>query len=267
MSPAPPFVHTCVVQILLILSYLLLLSFPRRCVTKKHETLFHSVKDLHVLGHNNPREWLQTLHRKWTGIDNETVICVYSSIGEHDRFPNNDEIVRVEGSTMVKYDKLPPVDDIPQTRVTLMVLNKHSAAHLPKWGLQMAVQADMLMLSRMRLTFDKSFAIDEANRETFIDKITTKAHLWIDEDEETLVQSKTILDVFDKPSKVSGLFTPFSEALSDHAFAVARAPIVIPFVRAASPLCSHRVCGLAHSRPSPRRRTESRRPRPCRRRF
>ena len=136
-----------------------------------HSDLFYNVIDFGVKT-LAPREWVSKV--VWKMVDKDTMLVCYEDV-EDDRFPPSagKGYVRASSGAFWKYELLPEVRGIPQTRVTYcqqidlkgfiaaLVMNSRSVQTLE-------------YLSSMRQKFDKSMEIDAGHRSAIVQLIELK---------------------------------------------------------------------------------------------
>jgi hypothetical protein len=129
--------------------------------TNSHHSVFHFVKDLGVPGFT-PREWI--LESVWMKRGPDTLLTAYEHFPEHASFKRNPKYLRGTSSVVFyKYQRLPPIGAVPQTRVSF-TQQVDLGGVIPRWVVDKAGVKQLMYLSRMRTKFDKSLEIDAANR-------------------------------------------------------------------------------------------------------
>jgi hypothetical protein len=134
----------------------------------EHRTVFRFVKDLKVPGFM-PREWilLGVLKR----IDANTMVASHEHVQEHPDFAKDPKYLRGTSSMVLyKYEKLPPIDGVPQTCVSFTQQVDLGGA-IPKWLVDRVGVHQLMQLSRARVKFDRSIEIDAASRDSIVEMI------------------------------------------------------------------------------------------------
>ena len=107
-----------------------------------------------------PREWLTRVVWKRKA---DKIVVVYEST-EHPDFPIGDSYVRALSYCSYEFQRLPPVNGIPQTHVTYNQQLDLGGA-LPRFIVNARAVTTLLYLSSMRKKFDNSKVVDRVSRE------------------------------------------------------------------------------------------------------
>ncbi|GMH84542.1 hypothetical protein TrVE_jg1457 [Triparma verrucosa] len=102
------------------------------------------------------------------------VVCFEDT--EHDDFPlgAGKDNVRASSGSFWKYERLPEVRDIPQTRVTY-VQQADLKGFIPKFLINAKIVGILMYLSQMRKKFDNSLEIDEVRRSAVVELLKAEA--------------------------------------------------------------------------------------------
>ncbi|GMH56674.1 hypothetical protein TrST_g10865 [Triparma strigata] len=133
-----------------------------------HTDLYHLVIDLGVKTFA-PREWLTKV--VWKKVDEDTMIVCVEDV-EDDRFPAGDGkgYVRASSSAFWKYERLPEVRGIPQTRITYYQ-QVDLKGFVPSFVANPKITGALALVSDIRIKFDKSLEIDAGRRAELVKAI------------------------------------------------------------------------------------------------
>lgn len=133
-----------------------------------HCELFYIVYDFAIPSFS-PREWLTMCVVKL--LDENTIIVCYDDAVD-DRFPAGakKDCVRASAGALWKYERLPEVRGIPQTKVTY-VQQADGKGYMPKVAINSQMTSTLASLSTQRKKCDKSLDIDAARRAEIAQKI------------------------------------------------------------------------------------------------
>jgi len=130
-----------------------------------HKYIYHAVSDI-LRGFLTPREFLCEALLKRMGP--KTFVTVYSSIDSYDGVceeAGRSRYVRGSASVVWKYEELPPIADIPQTKVT-WTQKLDIGGSVPRWIVDKGVVNQLMYISRIRSHFDHIYEIDRGSRES-----------------------------------------------------------------------------------------------------
>jgi len=176
-------------------------EFDRKFMkVNEHNYLYYLLVQVNVPG-VLPREILVNILWKW--LDADTLVVVYND-AEHDDFPKVAGHVRSSIKSICKYERLPPLNNIPQTRLTftLQANPEGTIGMLPDGYLKaMTVsQLEYLVLARQR--FDKSIAVDKFARDITASKLSINQRRVYTEDEDGVIkEGAEMLKAFDQDKK------------------------------------------------------------------
>jgi hypothetical protein len=144
---------------------------PHSC----HGSIFHFVKDFHV-PRILPREWvIKLIWKKVNDAVADKTIIYCEGLSEHPDYPSNPgRYVRGSMAALNVYEKLPPVDGVPQTRVS-WTQTVNLGGFVPKRFANKLAPAMIVHLSKLRLKFDKSWELDISSRQRTVDMIRSHA--------------------------------------------------------------------------------------------
>ena len=130
-----------------------------------HKYIYHAVSDI-FRGFLTPREFLcEALLKR---IAPKTFVTVYSPIDSYDGVceeAGRSRYVRGSASAVWKYEELPPIADIPQTKVT-WTQKLDIGGSVPRWIVDKGVVNELMHISRIRSHFDHIYEIDRGSRES-----------------------------------------------------------------------------------------------------
>jgi hypothetical protein len=152
--------------------------------TSSHHSIFHFIKDLNVVGFM-PREWIFRSVWKWQ--DAKTLLTAYEHFPDQPGFEVNPKYLRgISSMVFYKYEKLPPLGGMPQTRASFTQQVDLGGA-IPRFVVDKAGVKQLMYLSTMRKRFDKSLEIDGVNRASIVEMINNHADEEYTEEEESTV--------------------------------------------------------------------------------
>ncbi|GMH95050.1 hypothetical protein TL16_g13066 [Triparma laevis f. inornata] len=127
----------------------------------EHSEMFYLAVGFGVTG-LSPREYLTK--NVWKVV-NENIMVVGYDVVEHDDVPNGGgkKYVRASTSGFFRYEKLPEVKGVPQTRVTYLT-QMDLKGLIPKWVMNSKAVGILRLLSTMRKKFDREHDIDVGQR-------------------------------------------------------------------------------------------------------
>ena len=133
-----------------------------------HSDLFYNVIDFGVKT-LAPREWVSKV--VWKLVDEDTMIVCVEDV-EDDRFPPGagKGYVRASSGAFWKYERLPEVRGIPQTKVTY-IQQADLKGFIPSFIVNSKIVGQLSYLSKMRKKFDKSLEIDAGSRSELVQMI------------------------------------------------------------------------------------------------
>ena len=137
----------------------------------------------------------------WLPTHDGILICEDDAL--HPHFPVSDKYVRGKTTIMLKYERLPPIGDVPQTRVTLYTLvGGVTLTDFRAFG-------KLNMVIGLRKKYDKSITVDEVRRAETISIIEEEFLTTPNTSEEQSVVEAgySILEWFESKSKAKGKFT------------------------------------------------------------
>jgi len=120
----------------------------------EHHSVMRVVRDFKIPGFQ-PREFVSAQIWRRQGDNLEVVYCNT----KHVDFPLNPSLVRGISFSLYEYEKLPPVEGLPQTRVTYTQQLDLGGA-IPKFAVDGKAVQQLMYLSILRKRFDKSLEID-----------------------------------------------------------------------------------------------------------
>jgi hypothetical protein len=174
----------------------------------QHNLLYYLVIDLQIPG-LSPREWVSQIFWKREGSDK--LVVLYGKI-DHADFPPLKKYTRAANRSRWEYERMESVGGIPQTKITYLLQNELCGV-FPKWAGPKLTVGQLMLLSSMRLRFDKSQEIDSANRVTFIGKIKNHATPYSDEENRMVDDGLLNFEQFkNKSAKVLKMDSPVTEA-------------------------------------------------------
>ncbi|GMH90953.1 hypothetical protein TL16_g11919 [Triparma laevis f. inornata] len=137
-----------------------------------HHSIYNAIFDygLSAVG-LSPREVL--MKKIWKVLDEQTIIVTYESF-EHPHYPvGTKNSIRATGAAFWRYEKLPEVDGIPQTRVAYSQ-QLDLKGLIPKAVVNTKAPQQLGFLSTMRKKFDRSTDMDSSRREKLVRIIAQK---------------------------------------------------------------------------------------------
>ena len=136
-----------------------------------HSELFRNAIDFGVKT-LAPREWLTK--GVWKMVDEDTMIVCYED-AKDERFPPGagKGYTRASSGAFWKYERLPEVKGIPQTRVTY-VQQADLKGLIPSFIVNSKIVGALGYLFKMRKKFDKSLEIDTGRRAAVVQMIELK---------------------------------------------------------------------------------------------
>ena len=170
-----------------------------------HKYIYHAVSDI-FHGVLTPREFLCEVLLK--RIAPKTFVTVYSPIDSYDGVceeADKRRYVRGSSSVIWKYEELPPIADIPQTKVT-WTQNIELGGVVPRWIVDKGVVNQLMYLSRIRSHFDQIYEVDRGGRESTLQTLiqhTNQKPQYEKEELNILADGATWIQKFDTdPEKV-----------------------------------------------------------------
>ncbi|GMI18487.1 hypothetical protein TrLO_g14652 [Triparma laevis f. longispina] len=138
-------------------------------------------------------------------VDENTMVVGFEDI-EDDSFPigAGKKYVRASSGAFWKYERLPEVNGIPQTRVTYCQ-QADPQGFIPKFVVNSKIVETLGFLSTTRKKFDKSLEIDAGRRAEIVTKIKREEEAW---GAEALAQFKALFEErqgWERPSRSFGL--------------------------------------------------------------
>ena len=146
----------------------------RDCVdVNEHHWLYHVVYDFAVPG-LSPREFVCRVLWSWgggrgTALDRDKLLCVYQTI-DHPQFPETSAFVRATALSFFFYEKMPPIGNVPQTRVAY-IQQVDLMGNIPKFYLNGLGVQNMMYISRMRRFHDKSHSLEVENHKEMLKRL------------------------------------------------------------------------------------------------
>ena len=85
-------------------------------------------------------------------------------------FPDVKNVIRGKASSLTRFEKLPDIGNIPQTKMTYFG-HFDLSGNLPKKAIKKAIPGGLMPVERLRRKLDKTFEIDQANQRAYLDKM------------------------------------------------------------------------------------------------
>jgi hypothetical protein len=156
----------------------------------QHCYIYNVVLDLQIPGFQ-PREWLLRQVWKWREDSKTQLDLCVENHGDPLNYPLNPKYVRAKGYPHLTFEKLEPIGQIPQTRVTY-TQGIDVGGSVPKWIVSRGGVRQLMKLSTMRKRFDKSQEIDAANRARIVAVIKNHAGSYSDEENMIVEEGETL---------------------------------------------------------------------------
>ncbi|GMI57913.1 hypothetical protein TeGR_g6018 [Tetraparma gracilis] len=144
----------------------------------------------------SPREFMTRSVWRW---ESDTMLLAVTESCLADKHSIRPGIVRASVLTLEKFERLDPLGEIPQTRITSKQ-QPDMGGFIPSRAVRGAAVGQMMYLSTMRKQFDRSLELDGKKREELVKMI--RRHGWdgveySGEEEEILAEGKTWFKAFD----------------------------------------------------------------------
>ena len=157
-----------------------------------HHGIYYTVKEFKVPSYA-PRAFL--LSQVWKWGTNGTLVVVNENTDDEE-FPIHSDYVRTKMSVLWTYEKLEPVNGMPQTRVTYTISVDLGGA-IPNFLVPTLSMKQLMNVSKLRARFDRSGEANEARRRNFSSEFLAHAKVAeYDENEEAQIAAG--LAYFDK---------------------------------------------------------------------
>ncbi|GMI33215.1 hypothetical protein TeGR_g6242 [Tetraparma gracilis] len=141
----------------------------------------------------SPREFVARVVWRWES-GNVLLVVTESCLAE--RYPTRPGIVRASVTTLEKFERLDPVGEIPQTRVT-WTQQPDMGGLIPSQAVRGAAVGQMMYVSKMRKFFDKSPAIDAASSMRLVTMIQNHDAPYTEKEEEILRTGVSHISMFE----------------------------------------------------------------------
>jgi hypothetical protein len=126
----------------------------------EHSAVFHAVYNFPVPGFL-PREFV--LLQLWKKVDEKTIVVVSESTDLPEKFPVNPKYVRATTTIFWRFERLPTLNGVNQTRATLIQQVDFKGA-VPKFAVNSGAIGQLKPVITTRKAFDKSQEIDAVVR-------------------------------------------------------------------------------------------------------
>ena len=172
-----------------------------------HHGVFHLIKDIKIPGFS-PREFIGS--KIWKRQDNKLVL-VFDSV-DRPAFPPNPLYVRGASTVYVEYEELPPIGELPQTRMTY-TMKVDLGGLIPKAVVNSGAVGQLMYLSAMRKRCDKSPEIDAGARAQNVQMIANHEDEYSVEEHRILAEGGQLFADFQKTkSKNIKMVSPLTKA-------------------------------------------------------
>jgi hypothetical protein len=119
----------------------------------------------------------------WEKMDENTMLVAYEPCEPTAAFDHKEQgWVTAKFTTLLRFERLPPVGDVAQTRVSFRVHTNLGGLIPPKFVNAQGIGL-LMHVSRMRLKFDKSAEIDAASRTRIVNVIQNHADEYSEEED------------------------------------------------------------------------------------
>jgi hypothetical protein len=152
--------------------------------TNQHCSIYHLVVDLQISG-LQLREWVTRRVWKWDGDSKDRLEIFVENFEDSVNYPVNPKHVRAKAFAHFSYEKLEPIGEIPQTRVTY-VQALDMGGIIPKRVASKGAVSQLMNLNAMRERFDKSAEIDAASRARIVAMINKHADAYSAEENKVI---------------------------------------------------------------------------------
>jgi hypothetical protein len=163
-----------------------------------HCYVYHLVVDLHLPGFQ-PREWVLRQVWKWDGDSRDRLDTVAENFENPESYPINPKYVRAKAFPHMRYEKLEPIGELPQTRVTY-IQGFDLGGFIPKWVVSKGGVNQLMHLSAMRKKFDQSLEIDAANRARTVTMIKNHSDAYSEEENIFVKEGLASFQMFESQS-------------------------------------------------------------------
>ncbi|GMI35292.1 hypothetical protein TeGR_g2861 [Tetraparma gracilis] len=140
----------------------------------------------------SPREFVSRVVWRW---ESETVLLVVTEGCLDGKYPIRPGIVRGSAVTLEKFERLDPVGEIPQTRIT-WTQQPDMSGLVPSRAVRGTAVSQMMYVSKIRKFFDKSPAINAANNLRVVTMLLNHDESYKEEEEEILRAGVERFDLF-----------------------------------------------------------------------
>ena len=162
-------------------------------VINDHNSIYHAVYDWSIPG-ISPREFIGDIIWKKADDSNSIVQIFHSS--PHDQFPPQLDYVQASSQAIHRYEVLPPLNDVPQTRVTWTQM-VDMAGYIPHSFINTKVVSTLLTLSKLRVEFDRSMEIDQTNRQNYATSIRRRKQAYTSEEDKFIADGVGYFTTFE----------------------------------------------------------------------
>ncbi|GMI29072.1 hypothetical protein TeGR_g11360 [Tetraparma gracilis] len=164
----------------------------------------HSFTGQQLMDFNIPtfslREFVTRYVWRW---ESETVLLVASESCLAEQYPIRPGIVRGSAVTLEKFERLDPLGEIPQTRISF-TRQPDMGGLIPSKAVRGAAVGQMMYLSNMRKRFDRSLELDGKKREELVEMIRRHGRdvsrdrvKYSEEEEKIVAEGKAWFKAFD----------------------------------------------------------------------
>ena len=157
----------------------------------------------------DPREFVSRVVWRW---ENEKTLLVATETCDSPLFPIRASIVRGSVVSLAKFEKLEPIDDFPQTRLT-WTLQPDLAGLVPKKLVNAGVVQQLIYASKLRAKFDQSKMMDAASASRLVDMIRAHGGEYMDEEQRIIEAGHDRLKMFEQmKTKLLKMESPSTKA-------------------------------------------------------
>jgi hypothetical protein len=134
----------------------------------------------------------------WKRLDENTIVTANDSCSPTAAFKHEEKgSVTARYTALLSYDRLPPIGNVAQTKVSLRV-HANMGGLIPPAFVNTGGVNQMMHLSRMRMKFDRSAFIDAASRTKIVEAVKSHADEYSEEENRTVNESLSLFDRFNK---------------------------------------------------------------------
>jgi len=172
-----------------------------------HHSVFHLIKDVKIPGFS-PREFTGSKIWKRQG---DKLVVVFDGVDDP-AFPPNPLYVRGTSTVYVEYEELPPIGELPQTRVTY-TMKVDLGGLIPKAVVNSRAVDQLMYLNAMRKRCDKSPEIDAGARARSVQMIANHEDEYSVEEHRILAEGEQQFADFQrtKPKQIK-MVSPLTKA-------------------------------------------------------